>query len=497
MRLTTAQADRAAGVLLGQACGDALGVPYEFTTPPGPGERAEMRGGGLGGFEPGEWSDDTAMAVAVAEVLATGADVAVDAAADDVADGFLRWYGDGPADIGVQTSRVLGWTARQANTDMSVSRVMREQAMVYARSNPRSAGNGALMRTSPVALRHLDDRERAADAARLVAELTHADPLAGDSCVLWTEAIRVAVVEGDLDVRAGLDLLPASRRGQWREWLDDATDVERNRAEPVPGARFVPNGFTVTALQAAVAAVVTTPVPDDVPCLHLQDALHAAVRIGDDTDTVAAIAGGLLGARWGASAVPWRWRRAVHGWPGIDGARLVDLATLTTRGGRSNVQGWPGAEEVAYNEVANDVAVPHPYDDGVLLGTHASRGHEVDAVVSVCRVGARQPCFAGATEVVQSRLVDSDDPADNPNLAFAIRDAADAVRGLRAEGKRVLLHCVAAHQRTPSIAVAYAVLLGHEPDEARAAVRAVLPGARGRGALWDAVGDVAGTSLGG
>lgn len=496
MRLTTAQADRAAGVLLGQACGDALGVPYEFGTPPGPTHIAEMRGGGLGNFAPGEWSDDTAMAVAIAEVLASGADVAVDAAADDVADGFLRWYADGPADIGVQTSRVLGWTARRGSEGMSVSRVMREQAMVYARSNPRSAGNGALMRTSPVALAHLADRERAAEAARLVAALTHADPLAGDSCVLWTEAIRVAVTEAEIHVRAGLDLLPASRRGQWSQWLDDATDVERNRAESVPGARFVPNGFTVTALQAAVAAVLTTPVPDDVPCLHLQHALHAAVRIGDDTDTVAAIAGGLLGARWGASAVPWRWRRAVHGWPGTDGARLVDLVTLTARGGRRDGHGWPGGDEVAYTELANDVAVAHPYDDGVLLGTHASRGHEVDAVVAMCRVGVRQPCFAGATEVVQSRLVDSDNPADNPNLAFAVFDTADAVRGLRAEGKRVLLHCVAAQQRTPSIAVAYAVLLGHDPDEARAAVRAVLPGARGRGALWDAAGDVALTSPG-
>ena len=77
----------------------------------------------------------------------------------------------------------------------------------------------------------------------------------------------------------------------------------------MPGARFRPNGFTVTALQAAVAAIVTTDIPERGSCLHLQHALHDAVRIGDDTDTVAAIAGGLLGARWGASAVPWRWRR--------------------------------------------------------------------------------------------------------------------------------------------------------------------------------------------
>ncbi len=63
MKIDAATTDRAAGVLLGQACGDALGVPYEFRTPPGPGELAEMKGGGLGPYAPGEWSDDTQMAV--------------------------------------------------------------------------------------------------------------------------------------------------------------------------------------------------------------------------------------------------------------------------------------------------------------------------------------------------------------------------------------------------------------------------------------------------
>ncbi|MBA2773439.1 MAG: ADP-ribosylglycohydrolase family protein, partial [Nocardioidaceae bacterium] len=59
IKLSTPQAHRAAGVLLGQACGDALGVPYEFGTPPVGDERAVMRGGGLGPYAPGEWSDDT------------------------------------------------------------------------------------------------------------------------------------------------------------------------------------------------------------------------------------------------------------------------------------------------------------------------------------------------------------------------------------------------------------------------------------------------------
>ncbi|MBF4766623.1 ADP-ribosylglycohydrolase family protein [Nocardioides agariphilus] len=474
--LSTAQTDRAAGVLLASAAGDALGVPYEFAQPPGVGELAEMKGGGLGSFAPGEWSDDTSMAIAIAEVAATGADLRTDDALDAIAASFLRWYGDGPADIGIQTSAVLGATRRRLDREGGrPAAVMLQESTVYAATHAHAAGNGALMRTAPVALAHLDHRAKLAQAARLVARLTHADPLAGDACVLWCEAIRIAVLDGRIDVRAGMDLLPADRRDRWASWLDEA--------ETGPAVRFTPNGYTITALQAALAAITATP---DVDCHHLQDALHAAVRIGDDTDTVAAIAGGLLGARWGASAVPWRWRRAVHGWPGRDGRDLVSLATLTVRDGRPDRKGWPVVDDVPYDERAARLAVPHPYDPGVLLGTHRSRGHGADAIVSLCRVGRRQACFDGATEVVESRLQDSEDPADNADLTFILRDAADAVRGLRAEGKTVLLHCVAAHQRTPSVAIAYAVVLGYDLDRARRDVAAVLKSARGWGTVWDA-----------
>lgn len=488
MKLTTAQRDRAAGVLLATAAGDALGVPYEFATPPPPGVEAAMTGGGLGNFAPGEWSDDTSMGVAIARVAATGADLTTPAALDQIADGFLEWHRSNPPDIGIQTSSVLRATrTRLTSGEAGTGSVMAEEAAAYSAARAHSAGNGALMRTAPVALAHLDDRGRLAQAARAVAELTHGDPLAGDSCVLWGEAIRAAVLEGRFAITAGLDLLPEARGAQWQAWLNDALDVDRNRSERVPGERFRPNGFTVTALQAAVAAIVTTDVPERMPCRHLQLALHSAVRIGDDTDTVAAIAGGLLGARWGASAVPWRWRRALNGWPGLDGIDLVSLAALTVNGGQPDHKGWPAVDVVPYSEWASSNPVPHPHDDGVLLGSHATRGHEVDAVVSMCRVGRNQECFAGATEVIHSRLMDSEDPAANENLEFILYDAADAVRGLREEGKRVLLHCVAAEQRTPSVAVAYGVLLGHSVADARRDVRTALASTRGRGRVWDAV----------
>src|SRR3546814_11739589 len=120
----------------------------------------------------------------------------------------------------------------------------------HARRNPRSAGNGALMRTAPVALAHLEDREQAARAAQLIASLTHGDPLATESCILWGEAIRVAVLEGRIDFCAGPALLPPERRQQWQDWIDEA--ITR------PAGSFTPNGFTVPASQATLAPIHIT-----------------------------------------------------------------------------------------------------------------------------------------------------------------------------------------------------------------------------------------------
>lgn len=483
MRLTTAQLDRAAGVLLGQAVGDALGVPYEFGAPPGPDDLAEMRGGGLIDGAPGEWSDDTAMAVAVAQAAVLHPDLAAPEALTAVARNFLRWYDGHPPDIGMQTRAVLAAVADRAN-DPDIGRLVSEAAADYARHNPRSAGNGALMRTSPVALASLDDRDQTARAARAVAALTHGDPLAGDSCVLWSEAIRVAVLKGRIDVEAGLDLLPATRRDDWAVLLE--------AARTQPASTFRPNGFTVTALQAAVAAITSTPVPDlrpaehEFPCLHLQRSLHAAVRVGDDTDTVAAIAGGLLGARWGASAVPWHWRRIVHGWPGLRSRDLQAFGTSVVR--HAPIEGWPDVPAMDYWHPASEGVVAHPYDSGVLLGSMRSLGHGTTAVVSLCRVGTDEPVFGAAAPEnrIDSRLIDSSDAAENANLHFLLYDAARAVQGLRAEGHTVLLHCVAAQQRTPSVALAYAALLGRGTEEAAARISQNLPSTRGSGLVWEA-----------
>ena len=490
--------DRAAGVLLGCAVGDALGAGYEFTPAASLPATVDMIGGGLGGFAPGEWTDDTAMAVAVAEAAATGLDLGSPDGLDAVADGFARWYAGGPKDVGVHTSAVL--SAAGARSGTATAEQLRSAARARLDAGHRSAGNGALMRTAPVALAHLDDAGAAAQAAQAVSDLTHADPVSAEACLIWTLGIRHAVLHGDFGgIRGALTYLPKDRADGWAGLLDEA--------EAHDPAHFTNNGWVVHALQAAWSAITRTPVPDlapaygTFPAQHLAQAVEAAVRAGHDTDTVAAIAGSLLGARWGASAVPLSWRRRVHGWPGHTARDLVRLSVHAAR--RSLGQpaddsaGWPAGAHVPYDAYSGRGALAvHPHDKQVLLGgVDAARElpDGVDAVVSLCRLGADEVPATGVDvrDHVEVWLIDSNTPADNPHLPYVIDQAARAVAELRASGRTVLLHCVQAQSRTPSVAARYAVLThGIDPQTALDQVCAALPDAGPQPALRTAVLDL-------
>lgn len=302
----TARVDRAQGLLLAHACGDALGVPYQFGPALDDSVIPEMAGGGPFDAAPGEYSDDTAMAVCIARAAVARGELD-DQALDDIAGRFLRW-GAQAKDVGRQTGRVFAATVEPTAAAMA------HAARQVLEETPEAAGNGALMRTAVVALVRPGDRLSTARGAASVARLTHAHREAVESCVLWTEAVRRALVDGALDLLGGLDLIDPDRRSWWRDRVVAAQNADSRR--------FTPNGYTVTALQAAWAAITST---SGTGGTHLVMALMAAVRSGDDTDTVAAIAGGLLGARWGASAVPASWGDVVHGYGDLDGEGLMAL----------------------------------------------------------------------------------------------------------------------------------------------------------------------------
>lgn len=454
--MTAGLSDRIEGALLATAAGDALGAPYEFEPARGPELPVEMVGGGP--WAPGEWTDDTAMAIAVAEVAATGADLR-DAEAQDAI--VARWHewSLGAKDVGIQTRSVLHAAARGGVITAAGARAA---SAVLHEETGRTAGNGSLMRTAPVALAYLDDEDAMVEAARAISELTHFDRDATDAVVLWGCAIRHAVLTTELDVRIGLDHLDVDRRRVWAHRLDEA---EESRP-----ADFPKNGWVVGALQAAWSAITTTATAGRGP-EHLRRGIDAAVRSGNDTDTVAAIAGGLLGAAYGASAVPLQWRSLLHGWPGIRARGLVRLAMAIERKGP--------ASDPDYSSSLADILAPHPHDPKVLLGSVSALRRlpaEVSAVVSLCRIPESD--VPDGMPHVEVRLIDKVDVAENPHLDFVLLEAVSVVEELRAQGHTVLLHCVESYSRTPTVAALYgARLRGIGIDQALADVLVTLPDA--------------------
>ncbi|MBB6119912.1 protein phosphatase [Nocardiopsis algeriensis] len=207
---------------------------------------------------------------------------------------------------------------------------------------------------------------------------------------------------------------------------------------------------------ASWRALTRTPVPAHDPargifaCHHLTRAVRSAHAAAGDL--TAMYTGALAGARWGFSALPLRSLRHLA----ADPHTLVTDALTAARGHRTS--SWPHAPiRTGPSRRLPPFAVPHPLDDQVLLGnldhlrTHPD---SADAAVSLCRTHPDDAPHLPARDWTRVWLHDR--PGANPNLHFALDEAAAAVATLRAEGKRVLLHCWAGASRTPAVAARYA-----------------------------------------
>jgi ADP-ribosyl-[dinitrogen reductase] hydrolase len=235
--------DRAAGALVGMAAGDALGAGYEFGPPLADSTTVHMAGGGGFNWAPGEWTDDTSMAIPIARTLAArGRDILnpESGALDEIVAAWAEWASTAK-DVGIQTRAVLGRMSAPTAANA------RAAARAVHNASGRSAGNGSLMRTGPVALGYLNDPDGLAIAARAVSDLTHFEADAGDACVLWSLAIRHAILTGEMNVRVGMPYLPKDRRGRWLDIIDDAEQKQPRD--------FEHNGWVVQALQGAWSAI--------------------------------------------------------------------------------------------------------------------------------------------------------------------------------------------------------------------------------------------------
>lgn len=320
------QRHRALGCVVAAAAGDALGAPYEFLAPIADSDDVEMIGGGVLGWEPGEWTDDTSMAIVVLEAAAAQPDhdLRISSAQDQIARDWYTWS-LGTPDIGSLTSTVMRRAADAAIADGHLApRAVDFRAATRSALEelPLSAGNGSLMRAHASVLPYLTASEDdTVEGITAICTLTHVDPDVIEACLLWGLAIRHAILTGELDVRHGLHRLSAGRASLWLSRIEEA--------EASPPAAFRRNGWVVGAFQAAWSSIGTVlPLPEGKFARRgaMASALETAVRIGYDTDTVACITGALLGAALGPKAVPPEWRRGLFGWPGYELSELVALA---------------------------------------------------------------------------------------------------------------------------------------------------------------------------
>lgn len=303
--------DRLAGGLYGLLIGDALGVPYEFHPPqaiPEPHEiefmpppdfdRAHI------GTPPGTWSDDGAQALVLLDSLlaSEGLDL------EHFASGLMRWESEGfwavdnrVFDIGIQTSTALGRLRSGARPE------------VAGPCGERDNGNGALMRVLPLALWHRGEHSELIDLAMRQSLPTHGHLRSQLCCALYCMWARA-------ELWGGANAWEWAAGQLWTE-ANDAWKAELERILAPENAKQVRgSGYVLDTLWSAKR------------CLDATDGFEAAVReavaLGHDTDTTAAVVGGIAGVRHGRFGIPQRWVSGLRGRDAVEPLlkRLLDHA---------------------------------------------------------------------------------------------------------------------------------------------------------------------------
>lgn len=297
----TALADRASGVLLGLAAGNLLGLPVEGAWHH---EIASWRSSGLTSLteiDPREatqpMDDDLAQAVELGEALLSGGDYI-----HDFANRLVRWERENGRGMGFTTGEVI----RRLRGGVPSPDAAR---LVYERQG-RIAPNGGVMRCAPVAVaRRTEPALLVSDSAATCA-VTHYAPTCQWSCIIINAVVAMLLDGATPDLRA---IVAAAKADGCPDLASAAHSdgIPADVFDAIAAGRPVPPdiswllcdhhliGHTLLALQAGLWAAATP--------LNLEDALVDMVSAGGDTDTNAAVAGAVLGARYGASAIPQRW----------------------------------------------------------------------------------------------------------------------------------------------------------------------------------------------
>ena len=283
--------DRFRGCLLGLAAGDALGTTLEFKKPGTFEPIDDMVGGGPFGLKPGQWTDDTSMALCLAKSLieCDGFDPM------DQMQRYVRWWREGYLSSTEGPAFDIGTTVRSA-----LSRFERTGEPYAGSTDSNSAGNGSLMRLAPVPMYFAGDAEEAIDRSAESSRTTHGVAEAVDACRYFAGLLVDALKGVDKDTLLAPRYCPVE--GLW-----ETSPLARKIAEVADGSfkhREPPEikgtGYVVKSLEAALWAFHKSS--------DFRDGALLAVNLGDDADTTGAIYGQIAGAYYGVEAIPSEWR---------------------------------------------------------------------------------------------------------------------------------------------------------------------------------------------
>jgi ADP-ribosyl-[dinitrogen reductase] hydrolase len=299
------------GAWLGQAIGDALGSTYEFTSPKmlRTDRKLDLIGGGSIGWEPGDITDDTEMALDIAKMYLDAAGYS----RQHLIDNHIAWRKAGPRDIGSWTSQTLStWSGFLQDGRVSRSKLVsnasgRRQTtrkwhpafQLWLRGGADNAANGAIMKCVP-SLLAAPSRGVAVREAEEICFDTHPDP----RCTLaagfmmnmaWLMCDGVSPIEA-----YHRSMVAMYQRGKREGRYFTTLMIAMLKSPTLPWKEWDNGGYVVPALQTAVSAVLSA--------TSFEDGLMAVIERGGDADTVGAIAGVLLGARFGLAGIPQRWR---------------------------------------------------------------------------------------------------------------------------------------------------------------------------------------------
>lgn len=289
--------DRQRGSLLGLAVGDALGAAVEFRSPGSFSPVTGYRGGGPHGLAPGEWTDDTSMALALADSIGSvGWDI------NDQMRRYLRWWWKGEYSVNGECFDIGGTTV------VAIRRFAQtKDATTSGDPSEHASGNGSIMRLAPVPIcyGHLfPDRLEELIQKLVESSLpTHASPQCLSACA-YMGLVLSALIQG-LDRREVFspDWEPLQRLQHTHPLHPEIAEVAAGSFRHKQPPAIVGSGYVVKSLEAAMWAFHDAP--------DFRTAVLRAVNLGDDADTTSAVCGQLAGAYWGESGIPKEWREGL------------------------------------------------------------------------------------------------------------------------------------------------------------------------------------------